>query len=113
MLKKDRHAKLIEVHGAVIVQQDDDESDVLNEFDRHQQKTIRVPMTLAIVSILFFWPIGIPALVFSVLADQHLRHRRYAEARHACEQARKYAIVSIVIPVVVIFVIVLALLKSR
>jgi Interferon-induced transmembrane protein len=77
------------------VDEDDDDNLVFHDFDRARRKSIRVPMRLAILSVLLFFPLGVPALVYAILADQHHRRGRFTEGRKACELALNYAIAAI------------------
>lgn len=54
-------------------------------------------LALAIISLIFFFPLGIPALIYSTRVDQYLRMGDPETARMNSDKARLFGILGIVI----------------
>jgi uncharacterized membrane protein YvbJ len=71
-------------------------------------------LALAIIALIFFFPLGIPALIYSTRVDQYLRMSDLETARMNSDKARLFGILGIVIgaALAVVCVIVSAIFAS-
>jgi hypothetical protein len=62
-----------------------------------QPAPINNNLTIAIVSVFFFWPLAIPAIINATKVNTLLAQGNYPAAQYAADQAKKFAKLGIII----------------